>query len=59
MTAAIWLPPIVRALATAPLVVSASVAAEALGPFWGALIASLPVSAGPSDGRGSLPGIMP
>lgn len=48
MTAASWLPPLVRALATALLVVSASVVAEALGPFWGALIASLPVSAGPA-----------
>jgi hypothetical protein len=42
------LPPLVKALATALLVVSASAVAEALGPFWGALIASLPVSAGPA-----------
>jgi hypothetical protein len=48
MTATLWLPPLVRALATALLVVSASAVAEALGPFWGALIASLPVSAGPA-----------
>lgn len=48
MTATLWLPPLIRALATALLVVSASAAAEALGPFWGALIASLPVSAGPA-----------
>lgn len=48
MTAALWLPPVVRALATALLVVSASAVAEALGPFFGALIASLPVSAGPA-----------
>jgi hypothetical protein len=48
MTAILWLPPLVRALATALLVVSASAIAEALGPFWGALIASLPVSAGPA-----------
>ncbi len=48
MTVASWLPPLVRALATALLVVSASAVAEALGPFWGALIASLPVSAGPA-----------
>ncbi|HEY1412097.1 MAG TPA: hypothetical protein VGF36_08145, partial [Rhodopila sp.] len=48
MTATMFLPPLVRALATALLVVSASAVAEALGPFWGALIASLPVSAGPA-----------
>jgi hypothetical protein len=48
MTATLWLPPLVKALTTALLVVSASVAAEALGPIWGALIASLPVSAGPA-----------
>ncbi len=48
MTATVWLPPLVRALTTALLVVSASAAAETLGPFWGALIASLPVSTGPA-----------
>jgi hypothetical protein len=48
MTSLIWLPPLVKALATALIVVSASVIAEALGPFWGALIACLPVSAGPA-----------
>jgi hypothetical protein len=48
MTATMWLPPLVKALTTALLVVSASAAAEALGPLWGALIASLPVSAGPA-----------
>lgn len=48
MTAPLWLPPLVRALATALLVVSASAVAESAGPFWGALIASLPVSAGPA-----------
>ncbi|MDE2517341.1 MAG: hypothetical protein KGL12_15040 [Rhodospirillales bacterium] len=42
------LAPLVRALTTALLVVSASVAAEALGPFWGALIAAMPVSTGPA-----------
>lgn len=42
------LPPLVRALTTAAIVVGASAAAEALGPFWGAVIASLPVSAGPA-----------
>ncbi len=48
MTAASWLPPLVKALATALLVVSASAAAEVLGPFWGALVATLPVSTGPA-----------
>ena len=48
MTASIWLPPLVKALATALIVVTASAMAEVLGPFWGALIASLPVSAGPA-----------
>ncbi len=48
MTAAVWLPVLVKALATALIVVSASAIAEVLGPFWGALIASLPVSAGPA-----------
>jgi hypothetical protein len=48
MIATLWLPLLVKALATALIVVSASAAAEALGPFWGALIASLPVSAGPA-----------
>ena len=48
MTATLWLPPLVRALTTALLVVSASAVAETLGPFWGALVASLPVSTGPA-----------
>lgn len=48
MIATLWLPLAFKALATALLVVAASAAAEALGPFWGALIASLPVSAGPA-----------
>jgi len=48
MTATPWLPLVVKALATALLVISASRAAEALGPVWGAIIASLPVSAGPA-----------
>jgi MFS family permease len=43
-----WLPPLVRALSTALLVVVASAMAEALGPFWGALISGLPVSSGPA-----------
>lgn len=48
MTFPLWLPPVVRAVATALLVLSASVLANRLGPFWGGLVASLPVSAGPT-----------
>jgi hypothetical protein len=48
MTAALWLPTLVRALATGLIVVCASAVAEALGPLWGAVIASLPVSSGPA-----------
>ena len=43
-----WLPLLTRAATTALLVVSASAIAEAAGPFWGALIASFPVSVGPA-----------
>jgi hypothetical protein len=43
-----FLPLIIKALSTALLVVCASALAETLGPFWGALIASLPISAGPA-----------
>jgi hypothetical protein len=48
MAAMLLLPFVTKALATALIVVSASAAAEALGPVWGAVIASLPVSAGPA-----------
>jgi hypothetical protein len=48
MTATLWLPALIKAITTALLVVCASALAEALGPFWGALVASLPVSAGPA-----------
>lgn len=48
MTDLLWLPPLVKAVATALLVLSAAVVAQALGPFWGALVASLPISAGPA-----------
>jgi hypothetical protein len=48
MTVAFWLPSLAGALTTAFLVTLASALAEALGPFWGGLIASLPVSAGPA-----------
>ncbi len=43
-----WLPLLVKIGATVALVVGASVAAERSGPFLGALIATLPVSAGPA-----------
>ena len=43
-----WLPIAVKALTTALIVITASVAAEALGPVWGAIIACLPVAAGPA-----------
>lgn len=39
---------LVRALTSGTVVVLASVLAELLGPVWGALIVSLPVSAGPA-----------
>lgn len=39
---------LLRAAAAACVVVSASVLAEAAGPFWGGLIVSLPISAGPA-----------
>jgi hypothetical protein len=48
MTASWCLPLLIRAIATALIVVAASAAAETLGPLWGAVIASLPVSAGPA-----------
>jgi hypothetical protein len=48
MIAAVWVPALAKAVSTAMVVVVASALAEAIGPFWGALIASLPVSAGPA-----------
>ncbi|HEV2678721.1 MAG TPA: hypothetical protein VGV37_29605 [Aliidongia sp.] len=45
---AFWLPLIVKIVATASVVVAASIVAERAGPFWGALIACLPVAAGPA-----------
>lgn len=39
---------LIRAAAAAAVVVSASMLAEAVGPFWGGLIVSLPISAGPA-----------
>ena len=44
---AIWVAALVRALTAGTVVVLASVLAEFLGPVWGALIISLPVTAGP------------
>jgi hypothetical protein len=38
MTAMLWLPLVAKALATALIVVTASTAAEALGPVWGAIV---------------------
>lgn len=43
-----FLPTLVKAVTTALVVICAAKAAEALGPRWGAIIASLPVSAGPA-----------
>ncbi len=45
---AFWVALLVKAVATALIVVIASVAAEAAGPFWGGLIISLPIAAGPA-----------
>lgn len=45
--AAFWLAALVRALTAGTVVVLASVLAEVLGPVWGALVISLPVTAGP------------
>ncbi|MGH1592267.1 hypothetical protein ACRBEV_32615 (plasmid) [Methylobacterium phyllosphaerae] len=43
-----WVTALVRALTSGAVVVLASVLAELLGPVWGALIVSLPVSTGPA-----------
>ncbi len=43
-----WLLILVRAGSTAFIVVLASGLAEAFGPFWGALVTSLPISSGPA-----------
>jgi len=42
------LPLLAKALSTAAVVVLASVMAEAFGPFWGALVTSLPIATGPA-----------
>jgi uncharacterized membrane protein (GlpM family) len=44
----LFAPLLIKAVLTALVVVCAAVLAKARGPFWGALIASLPVSAGPA-----------
>lgn len=43
-----WGPLLVKMAVTALVVVAASATAERAGPFWGAIVASLPVSAGPA-----------
>jgi len=48
MTEVDWLPLLVRVLAASSVVVLASLAAERVGPFFGGLIATLPVSTGPA-----------
>ena len=44
----IWLPILTKAGCTAFCVVFAASMAQRLGPFWGGLIATLPVSSGPA-----------
>lgn len=48
MDEAFWLPLLARAAVSASVVVTATVIAEASGPFWGGLIVSLPIGAGPA-----------
>jgi uncharacterized membrane protein (GlpM family) len=43
-----WFALLLRAAVSAAVVVTATVAAEAAGPFWGGLIVSLPIGAGPA-----------
>ena len=43
-----WMPILAKAVSSALVVVIASALAETMGPFWGGLIACLPVSAGPA-----------
>ena len=45
---AFWLALLARTAVSACVVVAATVAAEAAGPFWGGLIVSLPIGAGPA-----------
>jgi hypothetical protein len=48
MLSAFWLALLARAGASALVVVAATMAAETAGPFWGGLIVSLPIGAGPA-----------
>jgi hypothetical protein len=48
MDVTLWLLALIKAVVTASLVVFSSAVAEALGPFWGALIIGLPVVTGPT-----------
>lgn len=48
MTDPLLLPVLVRMATAATVVVFASLAAERAGPFWGGIVVSLPVSAGPA-----------
>ena len=48
MIEADWLPLLIRVAAASGVVVLASLAAERVGPFFGGLIATLPVSTGPA-----------
>lgn len=48
MSATFLLVVLLRAVVAAIVVVGASVLAEVVGPFWGGLIVSLPISAGPA-----------
>src|SRR5690349_25051735 len=45
---AFWLALLARAAVSACVVVAATVAAEAAGPFWSGLVVSLPIGAGPA-----------
>lgn len=42
------LPLLAKAIGTALVVIGAAIGAQMLGPFWGAILASLPVSGGPA-----------
>jgi uncharacterized membrane protein (GlpM family) len=48
MLSTFWFALLARATASALVVVAATVAAETVGPFWGGLIVSLPIGAGPA-----------
>src|ERR1700690_1856657 len=48
MGSTLWFALLVRAATSALVVVAATVAAESAGAFWGGLIVSLPIGAGPA-----------